>query len=170
MSTDLLSSTLATISPPRPHCFTTYILEDARRDSLRVSLNQPPFNCRRRSRMVGRPRRIPAGAGRWVSIRLMVTELDFGVEGNQGKVKFFQRLIFFGDHQEVFPNLGDEAGGSDLGAHKGVALAHGVKVGELPARRAMCIFPIHFSGTESNTVNHDSLCPTHDRSIVFDAR
>jgi len=96
------------------------------------------------------------------STALMVADLNLGVEGNQGEIKFFQRLILFGDYEEVFPDLGEEAGGSDLGAHKGVAIAHGVKVGKLPARRAMCIFPINFSGTESNTVNRDTLCLTHD--------
>ncbi len=100
----------------------------------------------------------------------MVANMDFGVEGNQGEVKFFQPLVLFGDDQEVFPDLGEKAGGSDLGTDEGVAFAHGVKVGELAARGAMCVFPINFSGTKSNPLNHNTLCPTHDRSIVFDAK
>jgi hypothetical protein len=99
----------------------------------------------------------------------MVSELDFGVEGNQGEIKFFQRFILFGDDQEVFPDPGNEAGGSYLGTHESVGCPHRVEIGEFAARRAVRIFPIDFTGTESDTLNDDTLCLAHDRSISFDA-
>src|SRR5689334_19163884 len=92
------------------------------------------------------------------------------MQRNQGEVKFFQRFVFFRDDEEVLSDLGDEAGGSYLGPHKGIALAHGVKIRKLSARGAVRVFPVHFSRTKSNAFNDNTFSLPHNRSIVFDAR
>src|ERR1019366_9663779 len=99
--------------------------------------------------------------------RLVVTQIGFGMEGDQGEIKFFQRLVLFGNHQKVLANFGNEAGGSNLGPYVGAGFAHRAEVWELSARGAVRILPIDLPGTKSNPVNHNALWPGHNRSICL---
>src|SRR5208282_1234024 len=89
---------------------------------------------------------------------------------DQGIIEFRQRFIFLGNHQKVFPYLGNKAGGGDLRANILAPLTHRVEVRQLISTGAVRVFPIDLSVPESYSVDDNALRLWHSRLLKLPLR